>query len=143
MRRTILRALALSIGLLAMPLRAAAPEGAVPPSEAIRGSWRGKSVCTDRQRAPACKDEEVLYEFTPVTESKVHQKADKLVDGNAVPMGELDFDYDSNGRVWKSEFESPRFHGLWTYSVAGDRLTGMLVDVPTRAVLRTVSCGRP
>ena len=142
MRRTTLCAFTLSIGMLALPLRAA-PDGAPPPSEAIRGSWRGKSVCTDRKAAPACKDEEVIYEFTPMGETKVHQKADKLVDGNRVTMGELDFDYDAAGRIWKSEFESPRFHGVWSISVSGDRLTGMLVDVPTRAVLRTVECGRP
>ena len=142
MRPRILRALQLTIGLLAMPLLAA-PEGNAPPSEIIRGTWRGKSVCTDRQRAPACQDEEVVYDFTPVTESKVHQKADKLVGGKVVPMGELDFDYDAGARVWKSEIETPRVHAQWSYSVAGDRLSGMLVEIPSRAVLRTVTCGRP
>src|SRR5262245_59196487 len=143
MRRAIVRVLGLSILLLAAPLLAAAPEGDVPPSEVIRGTWRGKSVCTDRELAPDCKDEEVLYEFTPVTEVKVHLKADKVIGGKVVPMGELDFDYDFGARVWKSEFQSPRFHGLWSYSVAGDRLYGTLVDLPSRAVLRTVTCGRP
>jgi hypothetical protein len=142
MRRTTLCGLALSIGLFAPPLLAA-PENAPPPSEVIRGTWRGKSVCTDLKAAPACRDEEVLYEFTPMGETKLHQKADKLVDGNWVTMGEMDFDYDASGRIWKSEFQSPRFHGLWSYSVVGDRLNGTLVELPSRAVLRTVTCGRP
>ncbi len=143
MRQTILRALHFPILCLAVPLCAASPEGDAPPSDIIRGTWRGTSVCTDRERAPACKDEEVLYEFTPVTEVKVRLKADKIVGGNVVPMGELDFDYDAGARVWKSEFESPRVHGLWSFSVAGDRLYGTLVDLPSRAVLRTVTGARP
>ena len=143
--RASTRALTLWISLLAVPLFAGAPEGP-PPPEPIFGTWRGTSVCMDRERAPACKDEEVLYTFTRPAdgaEGKAHQKADKIVDGNVVPMGELDFTYDPNVRAWVSEFESPRVHGLWSYSVAGGKLSGTLLELPSRAILRTVSCLRP
>jgi hypothetical protein len=139
-------ALGLWISLLGASLSAPAPEGPPPPPEPIFGVWRGTSVCMDRERAPACKDEEVLYTFTRPAdgaEGKAHLKADKIVDGNVVPMGELDFAYDPDVRAWTSEFQSPRFHGLWSYSVAGGRLTGTLLELPSRAILRTVSCLRP
>jgi hypothetical protein len=146
MRQAILRALYASIVLIAVPLFARTPEGPPPPPEPIFGVWRGSSLCMDRERAPACKDEEVLYTFTRPAdgaEGKAHQKAEKIVDGKPVLMGELDFNYDPDLRAWTSEFESPRFHGLWSYSVAGGKLTGTLLELPSHAILRTVSCLRP
>src|SRR5262249_25308669 len=107
-------ALGLWISLLPPPLFAQAPEGPPPPPEPIYGTWRGSSLCMDGERAPACKDEEVLYKFTRPeggAEGKAHQEAFKIVDGNVVPMGELDFTYDPDARAWTCEFESPRVHG--------------------------------
>jgi hypothetical protein len=138
--RSLVLLAALAGAGLAAPVAAGEPEGA-----ATLGEWRGPSLCTDRVRAPACKDEEVLYHFTPVAggpEGKVHLKADKLVDGKFETMGELDFEYDSATKEWKSEFRSPRFHGLWTYAVDGRRLSGTLIDLPSKALIRRISCAR-
>jgi hypothetical protein len=38
-------------------------EGLAGPVDEIVGTWRGTSACVDRQSAPACTDEEVIYEI--------------------------------------------------------------------------------
>jgi len=122
----------------------AGPDGTGAAASAILGQWRGTSRCTNREIAPACKDEEILYTFTRAegSEERIHQKAEKLVGGEFALMGELDFDYVSAERRWKSEFRSPRVHIVWSYALDGDRLSGTAVDVPTGAVVRKVSAAR-
>ena len=41
----------------------AGPEGSGAAASAILGQWRGTSLCTNREIASACKDEEILYTF--------------------------------------------------------------------------------
>jgi len=118
----------------------AAPNDAV----AILGQWQGTSLCTNREVAPACKDEKTRYTFTrgEGSEGKIHCAADKLVNGEFVSMGEMDFDYVPAARQWKSELKTPSVHAVWSFSVEGDRLSGALVDVPTGAQTRKVCAAR-
>jgi hypothetical protein len=136
----------LLLALLAVlgSIRLAAAEGGAPEAGAILGQWRGTSVCTNREIAPACKDEQILYTFTRAegAEGKVHQKAEKLVDGQFGLMGELDFDYVSSERRWKCELQNSRVHIVWSLAVDGDHLSGTAVDVPSGGVLRKVSAAR-
>ena len=137
----------LCAGLFAAAWAAAQkPEGEPPPDKMILGFWRGTSTCVDLARTPDCKDEEVLYEFTPLPESdgrRVHMKASTVVGEKIIPAFQLDFTYDPDSRVWSSEFENPHAHGLWSFTVAGVRLIGSLLELPSRAILRTVSCLKP
>ena len=138
-------------------LRGGCPDDALPADEGaatagdatvLLGEWRGRSLCTDRERAPACKDEEVIYLFTRAAGSaqeprgRVHLKADKIVAGEIVPMGEMDFDWSAGERAWISEVETARFHGRWRISASGDRLSGTLVELPSGAQLRAVQAER-
>src|SRR6187549_3400698 len=106
------------VALLALMLLAG--EGARALGQAgataeIVGTWRGTSRCVDRVAAPACNDEQVIYEIsaTPGRESAVTVNADKVVDGKRVPMGALDFARDPKDGSWTSEFETPRVHAIW------------------------------
>src|SRR5206468_1802724 len=93
---------------------------------------------------PACHDEVVVYEFRDATAGggAVTLAAFKIVNGEKVPMGEIDFAYDAKQGAWTSEFRTPRTHVLWTYIVSGDAMTGTLVDLPTKHLVRTVAVQR-
>ncbi len=120
----------------------AAAEGA----KAILGVWRGTSVCVNREAAPACRDEEVIYEFremTPPVAGKLTVKADKVVEGKVVPMGVLDVVWDPGSETWSCDFQTPRFHGLWSYTQRGeDELAGTLISLPDRILLRKAAARR-
>jgi hypothetical protein len=126
--------------LLAVSAGAAAEDAG-----AILGVWRGTSICVNRQAAPACRDEEVIYEFremTPPVAGKLTVKADKIVNGKVEPMGVLDVVWDSRNRTWSCDFQTPRFHGLWSYTQRDDELTGTLVSLPDRTLLRKAAARR-
>lgn len=80
----------------------------------IVGTWSGSSVCVDRQAAPACNDEQVVYEINanPGKPDTVTAKADRVVDGKRVSMGALEFTHDAKSRTWTSERDAPRVHAL-------------------------------
>src|SRR5689334_9511974 len=96
-------------------LIAASTAPADDPVRAIVGEWRGTSACVDRQAAPACADETVVYEIAarPDNANVVTVTADKVVDGTRVPMGDLTFTYDAVHGWWASELENPRVRGAW------------------------------
>lgn len=137
-----IRSVVLSISMLL----AAAPAAAAEPAPAsILGIWRGTSLCSDRAVAPGCKDEVVVYNFTRAdgqAGTRVRLAADKIVDGEVLPMGTIDVDYDGATASWRSEIRTPKFHGLWSYSVEGSKLTGSLTDLPSGARTRRVEATR-
>lgn len=115
-------------------------EALAGPVDEIVGTWHGTSACVDRQAAPACTDEEVIYEIaaSPGRPDAVTVTADKIVDGKRVPMGSLDFSLEATSRSWTSELETPRTHALWRLSVSGTTLSGTLTLLPSKAVVRRI-----
>ena len=103
------------------------------------GTWHGTSTCVNRQVAPACKDETVIYE---VGRSEKPQaavlKPDKIVDGKRMPMGELEFVYSEKEGCWRAEFTTPRVQGVWCLVVDGKNMTGGLRVLPENAEVRKV-----
>jgi|WetSurMetagenome_2_1015567.scaffolds.fasta_scaffold105599_2 hypothetical protein len=135
----LLVALSLAAGIVANPAAAGGD------ASAILGVWRGTSTCTDREIAPACSDEIVVYRFLAIPgkpATTVRLEADKIVGGKPERMGEIDFTLDAATGAWTSEFRNARYHGLWSYTVDGKRLTGTLVDVPTGKVVRRIATQR-
>lgn len=115
------------------------------PASAILGVWRGKSICTDRKVAPACKDESVVYTVVPVTPpspQKVLLKASKIVAGKAEPMGDLEFTWEPKKGIWQSEFKNARVHAMWNLRVDGSDMAGTLVDIPSKSIVREVQVHR-
>jgi len=132
---------------VALVLAAAATplHGDPRPADAIVGEWRGTSLCTNRELAPACKDESIVYLFTPLPSDgapKVHLDASKIVDGKAAPMGEFDLTWEAGEASWSVEFSTPRVHARWSFTVNGDELAGTLVELPSKAQLRKVDAKR-
>ena len=109
----------------------------------LRGTWRGTSTCTDRVAAPACQDETVVYEIR--NGDKVGTAilaADKIVNGDRVPMGEMTFAYDAPLACWRSEFESPRLKSRWCLTVEGETLKGTATLLPGNQVVRRINARR-
>jgi hypothetical protein len=115
-------------------------------AKAILGVWRGTSICVNLEAAPACKNEEVIYEFretTPPVAGKLNLTADKIVDGKVVPMGEFEVVWVPAEGAWSSEIQTPRVHALWSFKQSkGDELAGTLVLLPDRTLVRKAAALR-
>jgi len=126
-------------------LTAAASLAAAPaPVAAVLGEWRGDSTCAKSGEFPSCRDEVVVYEFrkSAAGDDKVTVTAYKIVNGEKGLMGEFDLSWDEKQSAWTKDFQNERYHGLFTYVVRGDEITGTLVDLPSRHVIRNISVRR-
>jgi hypothetical protein len=116
--------------------------GATAPANIV-GTWRGTSTCVNREAAPACNDEQVVYEITAISgePEKVTVKADKIVDGKRVPIGAMDFTREGEG-VWGTEFQTPRLRARWQLAVAGTSMNGTMMLLPSKTVVRRMEFKR-
>ena len=129
--------LAFLIGLCVV----AATALAAAPRAAILGSWKGTSTCVKSPEFPSCHDEVVVYEFKESAKGGDAATVDafKIVDGEKQFMGDLEFSWDAKQEAWVSELTTPRVHALWTFFVHGDDITGTLVDLPSKHLIRNVA----
>ncbi len=103
------------------------------------GSWHGTSTCVNRQVAPACKDETVVYEVERSDKPRAAiLKADKIVEGERVPMGDLEFVYSEKEGCWRAEVTTSRVQGVWCLVVDGKNMTGSLRVLPENTEVRKV-----
>ncbi len=106
----------------------------------LLGDWSGESVCVNREKFPACKDEQVIYHIA-AAEGKpdtVTVAADKLVNGKPEPMGTIDFVYDARKQTLTGEFKNSRVHIIMELAVKGDIIEGTLSTLPERTLARRV-----
>ena len=108
----------------------------------VLGTWTGNSTCVGYR--PACKNEEVVYRFVEVNGKPelVTLLADKIIDGKRVPMYKLEFQYADADHSLTCEFRRGQTHGVWAYTVSGDKMTGTLVILPDKELGRRVSVHR-
>ena len=139
MRVTIGGALAVAV-LLASPITQTGDSGPTT----ILGWWHGTSTCVRAPWNAACNDEEVLYEFVPLppdtNRSMLH--AAKIVQGQVVPMGDLEVTYSPERLSWDGDFANARVSIRWTYELHGDTLIGQLLLLPEMRVGRHVLARR-
>jgi hypothetical protein len=100
----------------------------------IAGVWRGQSSC--EQKDSACRDETVVYRLSPLQgkPGSFSVSADKIVDGKAVNMGTLEFQYFADRQALVCEYAQ----GVWRLSVDGTKLAGTLTR-PDGIVFRRVA----
>jgi hypothetical protein len=103
-------------------------------ADSIAGTWRGESICTSKPSA--CHDETVIYHFASVSgkPNTFSLSADKVVDGQAVNMGTLEFRYIENEHALVCD--APQ--GTWRFTIEGDKITGTLTR-PDHTLFRRVS----
>jgi len=104
------------------------------------GDWSGESVCVNKEKFPACNDEQVVYHVVLASgkTDTVTITADKIVNGNPEAMGTFDFVYDARRRTLTSEFKNDRVHIIFELAVKGDLLEGTLSTLPERTLVRRI-----
>jgi hypothetical protein len=109
----------------------------------IVGSWRGTSICVDKELWPACHDEQVIYDVRSRNDARdtVTLRADKLVNSAREFMGESDFSLATDSS-WVSEFQMGRSHGRMVLRIVGTHMTGTLTDVPSGRTVRAMALDR-
>jgi hypothetical protein len=141
-------ALAAMLSTLGVILAAAAPElrrGARPSGQGseslskVLGDWEGESVCVDKNR-PACKNEHVVYHITKKDGERdaVTMRADKIVNGRSVDMGDLDCEHDGAKSTLTCEFTVNGTHGVFEFAINGDEMEGTLKILPAGTLGRRI-----
>jgi len=117
--------------------------GSQAQSAAIIGTWRGTSTCVDKVRHPGCNNEVAHYEVRAVSGARdtVTVNAGKIVNGVRELVSEDNFVRQPDGS-WVAHIQSPRFHLTVKLTMAGDRMTGEMVDLADKSRLREIALQR-
>jgi hypothetical protein len=112
------------------------------PSPTIDGTWKGESTCAGNR--PACKNEVVVYRFEaiPGRPDVFLLLADKIIEGQRIPMYKLEFQYNESKGELSCEFTKRQTHGLWQYTVSTDAMEGTLILLPGKELGRRVKVKR-
>lgn len=104
----------------------------------LAGDWSGESICVGE--VGACKDEQVLYHISvdAADATKVKIGADKIVNGKPDFMGDIDLKFDPKNNTLVGDLESPRFKGVWQFTVKGTMMWGTLSLLPEKRVVRQI-----
>jgi hypothetical protein len=88
----------------------------------LAGDWRGESLCAARNTA--CHDESVVFHLSIAAgkHDAVSVRADKIVNGQPVNMGTLQFRYIPDERQLVCEYPQ----GIWRLQVSGEKMEGTL-----------------
>jgi hypothetical protein len=106
-----------------------------PAASGTVGVWRGTSICTVRQSA--CRDETVVYRFSPINADSVSVDAAKIVNGQEQDMGALTCNLRASGTQITCRIPQ----GVWRFTIRGDSLVGELRD-PRNTKFRDVRTTR-
>ena len=104
----------------------------------LTGDWTGESICVGE--VGACQDEQVIYHISVdrFDATKVKIAADKIVNGKPEFMGDIDLKFDARINTLTGELTSPRFHGVWEFTVKGNMMWGTLSLLPERRIGRQI-----
>jgi len=107
-------------------------------ASSLTGDWSGESICVGE--VGACKDEKVVYHISvdSADANKVKIAADKIVNGKPEFMGDILLKYDARNNTLTGDLESPRFRGVWEFTVKGNMMWGTLSLLPDRRIGRQI-----
>lgn len=102
------------------------------------GDWSGESICVGD--VGACRDEQVVYHISvdPTDPTKVKIGADKIVNGKPEFMGDIDLKYDARNNTLTGDLTTPRYHGVWEFTVKGNMMWGTLSLLPEKKIGRQI-----
>jgi len=106
----------------------------------VVGTWTGESICVNKEKFPACNDERVVYRLAQSASAAdvVTITMDKIVDGKAEMMAELDFKYDAEKGTLVNEFTRNTVRGVWAFTVKGNSMEGTLTVLPDKTLVRRI-----
>jgi hypothetical protein len=141
MTRQLLKLISYSAALLCLVIGVSTAGYAQQSS--LAGDWTGESLCAGNN--PSCHDEHVVYhlsvDFADAT--KVNIGADKIVDGKLEWMGNIALKYDPAKQTLTGDFQSPRYKGIWEFTVKGNLIEGTLsLFTPEKTVGRRIRVQR-
>jgi hypothetical protein len=104
------------------------------------GNWSGESVCVNKEKFPACNDEQVIYRvvLAPDKSHTLTITMDKVVHGKPETMGTSAFVYDARKQTLVSEIKGNKWHLIVELSVKGDLLEGTLATLPDKTIVRRI-----
>jgi hypothetical protein len=109
----------------------------------LAGTWRGTSLCTPLY--PRCRDEIAVYHIAPSPNpGTVSMTMNKEVDGNEVDMGgTVQYRVDYTARTLTSQSATRDGTPLvLTLTWSGNKMTGTLIQLPGREVIRNITLER-
>ena len=114
------------------------------PAREIIGTWRGTAVCANRAKDLTCRDETVIYDVGTIGAARgnVMLRAHKMVNRDRQFMYAMQFKLIPGSHTWQSDFTESTFHGRWEYTVNGSVMTGRLIELPSKRLVRRVSVRR-
>jgi Protein of unknown function (DUF4232) len=127
----------------AQPLAAQATKGDAAQSSAISdltGNWSGESICVNKEKFPACHDEQVVYRIVKASgkSNTLNITMDKIVNGKPEFMAALDFVYDAQQQTLSGEFTRNNWRGVFEFAVKGDLMEGALTTLPDKTIVRRI-----
>jgi hypothetical protein len=104
------------------------------------GNWSGESLCVNRDKFPACHDEQVVYRIVKSSgkSNALTITMDKIVNGKPETMGVLDFVYEAQKQTLSGEFARNNVRGIFELAVKGDLMDGTLSILPERTLVRRI-----
>jgi len=98
------------------------------------GNWSGESICQDKNSP--CHDEKNVYHISRSKKPGILTiSADKIVDGKAINMGNIDFKYDKENKTLTSESD----RAVWKFVVNDKTMEGTLTLMPGKRLFRRVT----
>ncbi len=107
-------------------------------ASSLVGDWTGESICVGE--VGACKDEQVVYHVSvdAADATKVKIAADKIVNGKPEFMGDILLKFDPARNTLIGNLETPRYRGVWEFTVKGNMMWGTLSLLPERRIGRQI-----
>ena len=116
------------------------PQGQGSEISKLAGDWSGESICVNKEKFPACNNEQVVYHVVVASgkTETVTITADKIVNNKPETMGTFDFVYNAQRQTLTSEFKNDKVHIIFEFAVKGDVLEGTLATLPDRTLVRRI-----
>ncbi|MBS1792120.1 MAG: hypothetical protein JST85_30720 [Acidobacteria bacterium] len=135
---------AVVIGIRALAAQKESSSQTKSISPQVVGVWKGESICVNKEKFPACNDEQVVYHIkkSAAASDQVTIAADKIVHGKAEEMGVLDFKYDSEKGSLVCEFSSNTRKSIFEFTVKADSMEGTLKALPDSTLIRRIKLNR-
>ena len=100
----------------------------------LLGNWSGESICQDKNSP--CRDEKNVYHISRSEKPGILTiSADKIVDGQAINMGTIDFKYDKENKTLTSESD----RAVWKFLVKDRTMEGTLTLMPGKKLYRRIT----